>query len=60
MTKEKEYFILDSDNLKVANFKYDRNDRLVIKDKRFSKRLINEYIKELKLDLPTNIEVLVV
>ena len=60
MTKAKEYYILDSDNLKVANFKYDRNDRLVIRDKRFSKRLIKEYVNELKKDLPLCTEIIVV
>jgi len=59
MTETKEYYVLDTDALKVTNFKYDSMDRLNIKGKRFSKRLIKDYINDLKIELPVNSEVMV-
>ena len=58
MTETKEYYVLDTDALKVTNFKYDSMDRLNIKGKRFSKRLIKDYINDLKIELPVNSEVM--
>jgi len=60
MTETKEYYVIDCDALKVMDFKYDSMDRLSIKGKKFSKRLIKDYINDLKIELPVNSEVMVI